>query len=154
MPLPHVEILIEILGSTPWPFLGEISAELDTRCHVQYIQGYCCAMLNCRGYSLQVMRHIARQRGQNQHPRYLLAFCRIMIRPSQLVFADEVGKTTVGAAGAVAGVRSARASISPSSSSGARTSLSWRYTASRGSSTSTTRRAGTRPRTSSPRSSS
>ena len=37
MPVPHVETLIEIVESTPWLFLGEISAELDTRCYVQYL---------------------------------------------------------------------------------------------------------------------
>ena len=89
---PHTEMLIEIVKSTPWLFLDEISAELDTRCHVKYLPGYCCAMLKRRGYSLQVMRRIARQRDEKQRFRYFLALSRIMMRPSQLVFADEVGQ--------------------------------------------------------------
>ena len=93
---PHTEMLIEIVKSTPWLFLDEISAELDTRCHVKYLPGYCCAMLKLlqkrRGYSLQVMRRIARQHDEKQRFRYFLALSRIMMRPSQLVFADEVGQ--------------------------------------------------------------
>ena len=89
---PHTEMLIEIVKSTPWLFLDEISAELETRCHVKYLPGYCCAMLKRRGYSLQVMRRIARQRDEKQRFRYFLALSRIMMRPSQLVFADEVGQ--------------------------------------------------------------
>ena len=89
---PHTEMIIEIVKSTPWLFLDEISAELDTRCHVKYLPGYCCAMLKRRGYSVQVMRHIARQRDEKQRFRYFLALSRIMMRPSQLVFADEVGQ--------------------------------------------------------------
>ena len=89
-------MLIEIVRSTPWVFLGEISAELDTRCHVKYLPGYCCAMLKLlqkrRDYSLQVMRRIARQHDEKQRSRYFLALSRIMMRPSQLVFADEVGQ--------------------------------------------------------------
>ena len=36
MPAPHTEMLIDIVKSTPWLFLDEISAELETRCHVKY----------------------------------------------------------------------------------------------------------------------
>ena len=49
-------------------------------------------MLKRRGYSLQVMRRIARQRDEEQRFRYFLALSRILMRPSQLVFADEVGQ--------------------------------------------------------------
>jgi hypothetical protein len=45
-------------------------------------------MLKRRGYSLQVVCRVARQRDQNQRFRYFLALSRIMMRPSQLVFAD------------------------------------------------------------------
>jgi hypothetical protein len=37
MPVPHVEMLIGIWESTQWLFLYGISAELDTRCYVQYL---------------------------------------------------------------------------------------------------------------------
>ena len=39
MPAPHTEMLIDIVKSTPWLFLDEISAELETRCHVKYLPG-------------------------------------------------------------------------------------------------------------------
>ena len=39
MPAPHTEMLIEIVKSTPWLFLDEISVELETRCHVKYLPG-------------------------------------------------------------------------------------------------------------------
>ena len=38
------------------------------------------------------MRRVARQRGQDQRFLYFLAFSRIMMRPSQLAFAGEVGQ--------------------------------------------------------------
>jgi len=89
---PHVEMLIEIVTRTPWLFLDEIAEELEKRCHVSYLSGYCYTMLKSRGYSLQVMRRVARQRDESQRFRYFLALSRIMMRPSQLVFADEVGQ--------------------------------------------------------------
>jgi hypothetical protein len=49
-------------------------------------------MLKRRGYSLQVVCRVARQRDQNQRFRYFLALSRIMMRLPQLVFADEVGQ--------------------------------------------------------------
>jgi hypothetical protein len=85
-------MLIEIAESPPWLFLDGISAELNTRCHVQYLPGYCCAMPKRRGYSLEVMRPVARQGDQNQRFRNFLAYSIIMMRPSQLVFADKVGQ--------------------------------------------------------------
>ena len=46
IPEAHIDMLIEIVTRTPWLYLGEGSAELDTRCRVQYLPGCCCAMLN------------------------------------------------------------------------------------------------------------
>ena len=92
MPKAHIDMLIEIVTRTPWLYLDEISEELDKRCRVQYLPGYCCSILKCRGYSLQVMRRVARQRDENQRFRYFLALSRIMRRPSRVVFADEVGQ--------------------------------------------------------------
>jgi hypothetical protein len=92
MPQTHIDMLIDIVTRTPWLYLDEISEELDKRCRVQYLPGYCSAMLKRRGYSLQVMRRVARQRDESQRFRYFLALSRIMRRPSQVVFADEVGQ--------------------------------------------------------------
>ena len=89
---PHFQMLLDIVKRTPWLFLDEIAAELEKKCHVAYLSGYCYAMLKARGHSLQVMRRVARQRDENQRFRYFLAVSRIMTHPSQLVFADEVGQ--------------------------------------------------------------
>lgn len=92
MPEAHFEVLLEIVNQTPWFFLDEIAAEMLSRCHVPYHSGYCYAMLKRRGHSLVVMRRIARQRDEDQRFRYFLALSKILIRSSQLVFADEVGQ--------------------------------------------------------------
>ena len=44
MPEAHFVILVEIVKRTPWLYLDEIPAELDSACHVQYLPGYCQAM--------------------------------------------------------------------------------------------------------------
>jgi len=38
------------------------------------------------------MRRIARQRDESKRFRYFLALSKVLMRPSQLVFADEVGQ--------------------------------------------------------------
>ena len=45
MPQTHIDMLIDIVTRTPWLYLDEISEELDKRCRVQYLPGYCSAML-------------------------------------------------------------------------------------------------------------
>ena len=92
MPEAHIVMLVEIVKRTPWLYLDEISAELESACHVQYLPGYCQAMLKRRGYSLQVMRRIARQRDEDKRFQYFLDLTEVLMRPSQLVFADEVGQ--------------------------------------------------------------
>ena len=92
MPDRHIDVLVEIVQGTPWLYLDEIADELDARCHVKYLPGLCCAMLKRRGHSLQVMRRIARQRDESKRFRYFLALSKVLMRPSQLVFADEVGQ--------------------------------------------------------------
>jgi transposase len=92
MPDAHVEMLLEIVKATPWLYLDEISEELQRRCSLYYRPGYCFCMLERKGYSLKVMRRVARQRDENKRFEYFLAVGKIMSRPSQLVFADEVGQ--------------------------------------------------------------
>ena len=90
---PHVLMLISIIVETPWLFLDEIADELKTRCGgVRYLPGLCYATLSARGYSLKNMRRKARQRCENQRFLYFLAIGKLVMHPSQLVFADEVGQ--------------------------------------------------------------
>jgi transposase len=92
MPDAQIHLLIEIVKKTPWLYLDEISEELQQRCGLYYQPGYCYSMLKREGYSLKVMRRVARQRDEMQRFEYFLAVGEIVSRPSQLVFADEVGQ--------------------------------------------------------------
>jgi transposase len=92
MPEAHVDYLIEIITRTPWLYLDELAEEIRSRFGVSYSPNLCYENLIHRGYSLKVMRRKARQRDEEKRFQFFLAISEVMYRPSQLVFADEVGQ--------------------------------------------------------------